>query len=121
MAVREDLEGARRSAQYRPSPSYPDDYVGLESGFIKPAGLAWYASHHHTADGLNVPYQYSYLFAYAIDVPANAHTLTLPNHDKIRILAISAAQGDPEIVPAAPIFDTLRSTEDTTVASGTKP
>ena len=79
----------------RPSPSYPDDYVGLEKGFIKPAGLAWYASHHHTADGLNTPYQYSYLFAYALDVPASARTLTLPKNDKIRILAICCCGGEP--------------------------
>jgi hypothetical protein len=49
-----------------PAPRYPEDYLDLEPGFIKPAGLAWYASHHHTADGLNQPYQYPYLFAYSI-------------------------------------------------------
>lgn len=96
----------------RPSPRYPDDYVGLEKGFIKPAGLAWYASHHHTADGLNTPYQYSYLFAYALDVPAGAHSLTLPTNDKIRILAISAAQENPVTTPAEPLFDTLGSTSN---------
>jgi alpha-mannosidase len=92
------------------SPSYPDDYTGLEKGFIKPAALAWYASHHHTAEGLNTPYQYSYLFAYAIDVPANAHTLTLPTNDKVRILAVSAVEENPKLTPAAPLFDTLTST-----------
>jgi alpha-mannosidase len=34
---------------------------------VKPVDVAWYASHYHTADGLNEPYQYSYLFAYAMD------------------------------------------------------
>ncbi|HEV2576281.1 MAG TPA: glycoside hydrolase family 38 C-terminal domain-containing protein [Acidobacteriaceae bacterium] len=100
----------------RPSPSYPDDYVGLEKGFIKPAGLAWYASHHHTADGLNTPYQYSYLFAYALDVPAGAHSLTLPKNDKIRILAISAAEENPVTTPAEPLFDTLGSTSNPKLA-----
>jgi alpha-mannosidase len=78
------------------SPRYPEDYVGLKAGYIKPASLAWYASHHHTADGLNEPYQYSYLFAYSIEVPENAATLTLPDNEKIRILAISAAQEGPQ-------------------------
>ena len=55
-----------------PSPRYPDDYVGLVPGYIEPASLAWYASHHHTADGLNEPYQYSYLFAYSSTCP-NRH------------------------------------------------
>jgi alpha-mannosidase len=113
-----DLED-REKRQY--SPSYPEDYVSLKPGYLKPATLAWVASHHHTPAGLNQPYQYSYLFAYSLDVPANAHSLTLPNDDKIRILAISVAEGDPEITPAAPLFDTLRSDDDITVASQTKP
>jgi alpha-mannosidase len=86
--------------------------VGLEEGFIKPASLAWYASHHHTADGLNAPYQYSYLFAYALAVPADAHTLTLPKNDKIRILAVSAVEEIPPATPAEPLFDTLGSTSN---------
>ena len=90
-----------------PSPTYPDDYLGLQAGFIKPAALAWYASHHHTAEGLNTPYRFSYLFAYAIDVPANAHSITLPQNDKVRILAISVAEENPELKPAEPLFDTL--------------
>jgi alpha-mannosidase len=94
----------------RPSPSYPEDYMGLEKGFIKPAGLAWYASHHHTAEGLNTPYEYSYLFAYALDVPADAHTLMLPKNDKIRILAVSAVEDNPAATAAEPLFDTLGST-----------
>jgi alpha-mannosidase len=46
-----------------PSPRYPDDYAGLREGYVKPADVAWYVSHYHTADGLNEPYRYSYLFA----------------------------------------------------------
>jgi len=103
------------------SPSYPEDYTGLTDGFIKPATLAWVASHHHTPAGLNEPYQYSYLFAYSLGVPANAHSLTLPHDDNIRILAISAAKENPEIMPAAPLFDTLRSNDNTAVASQTNP
>jgi alpha-mannosidase len=91
-----------------PSPSYPEEYVSLKDGFIKPASLAWFASHHHTAEGLNEPYQYSYLFAYPIDIPANSHTLTLPHDTSIRILAIAAAEANPEVTPAAPLFDTLK-------------
>ncbi len=93
------------------SPSYPDDYLGLRPGFVKPAELAWYASHHHTADGLNEPYQYSYLFAYGIDLPAGARTLTLPVNDRIRVLAVSVAEENPEVKPAAPLYDTLGRTE----------
>jgi alpha-mannosidase len=104
----QDLEEKERRAQ---SPGYPEDFAGLQDGFIKPAGLAWYASHHHSSDGLNVPYQYSYLFAYTIDLPANAHTLVLPKNDKIRILAISAVEGNPSLTSAEPFLDTLSRTK----------
>jgi alpha-mannosidase len=92
-------------------PRYPEDYVRLDPGYIKPADLAWYASHHHTASGLNQPYAYSYLFAYSIDLPQDAKTLTLPNNDKIRILAISAVEDEPHVQPAQPLFDTLGRVE----------
>ena len=94
-----------------PSPRYPEDYVGLEPGYVKPASLAWYASHHHTADGLNQPYQYSYLFAYSIPMSPGTKTLTLPNNDKIRILAVSVAEENPELNQAQPLYDMLGRTE----------
>jgi alpha-mannosidase len=99
------------------SPRYPEDYVGLEAGYVKPASLAWYASHHHTVDGLNEPYQYSYLFAYPIDVSENAKTLTFPNNDKIRILAVSVAEQEPELSPAQPLYDTLHHTAPTNTSA----
>jgi alpha-mannosidase len=92
------------------SPSYPEDYLGLRPGYIKPATLAWYASHHHTPAGLNEPYQYSYLFVYGIDLPAHAKTLTLPANDNIRILAISVAKEEPRVSPVQPLYDTLGRT-----------
>src|SRR6266404_615568 len=47
----------------------------------KRADIGWFASHRHDAAGSNEPYAYSYLFAYAIDVPSSASTFTLPrNH-----------------------------------------
>ncbi len=92
-------------------PEYPGDYVGLEPGYIKRAGIGWYASHHHTADGLNEPYQYSYLFAYGIDLPANAKTITFPNDDKINVLAVSVAEENSELKPAQPLYDTLGRSE----------
>ncbi len=100
-----------------PSPRYPEDYVSLEPGYVKPAGLAWYASHHHTADGLNQPYQYSYLFAYSIQMPQGTRTLTLPDNDKIRILAVSVAEENPELSQAQPLYDMLNRTEPPTAAA----
>ncbi len=89
------------------SPRYPEDYVGLRPGYVKPATLGWYVSHHHNAAGLNEPYQYSYLFVYALDLPAGAKTVTLPDNPAIRIMGMSVAAEEPAVSPAQPLFDTL--------------
>jgi alpha-mannosidase len=99
------------SSESRPAWRYPDDYVGLKPGYIKQAALGWYASHHHTAEGLNEPYQYSYLFVYSLDMPPGARTLTLPNNSKVCILSVSVVADNPSLTPAAPLFDTLRRSE----------
>jgi alpha-mannosidase len=87
-----------------------DDYgqmTGIMPGYIKRADLAWYCSHHHNAAGENVAYRYSYLFAYPINLPAGSKTLTLPNDDRIRILAISVADQNPAVRPVQPLYDVL--------------
>ncbi|HWY21174.1 MAG TPA: glycoside hydrolase family 38 C-terminal domain-containing protein [Candidatus Acidoferrum sp.] len=89
-----------------------DDYgqmTGIKPGYIKRADLAWYSSHHHNAAGENVSYRYSYLFAYPIDLPAGENSITLPDNDKIRILAISVADENAAVKPAQPLYDVLPS------------
>lgn len=83
------------------------EITGITPGFIKRAPVAWFASHRHTPDGKNEAYAYSYLFAYTLDVPANARTLTLPNNDNVRIMAITASSERSSIKPAQPLYDTL--------------
>ena len=83
------------------------DYTGLTPGFIKRAPVAWFASHLHSAQGANEPYSYCYLYAYAVDLPAGSKTLTLPNNEKIRILAVTVADQVGEVRPAQPLYDTL--------------
>ncbi|MCX6631701.1 MAG: hypothetical protein NTW28_29170, partial [Candidatus Solibacter sp.] len=88
-----------------------DEYAevtGIQPGYIKPAPVAWFASHRHAADGSNEPYAFSYLFAYVLDVPSGARTLTMPNNDKIRILAISAVEEGAAVTAASTLFDRLR-------------
>jgi len=85
------------------------EFSGLTPGFIKRAPLAWYASHHHNADGSDEPYAYSYLFAYPIELPAGTKAITLPENDKIRILAITAASQNGNVHPAQPLYDPLET------------
>ncbi len=103
----EDFAARERRA---PSVKYPEDYLGLREGFVKPAEVAWYASHHHTAEGLNVPYQYSYLYAYSADLPAGVNKLTLPKNENVKVFAVSVAKVPPQVTSAAPLFDALQHT-----------
>src|SRR5438477_807043 len=93
----------------RPNPY--GEMTGLRPGFIKRADLAWFSSQRRAADGSAEPYGYSYLFAYALDVPPGARTLTLPDNDRIRILAVTVADEPWVITPAHPLYDTLERNE----------
>jgi alpha-mannosidase len=110
--AREELVKPRAGAAAPPPGTPPRmrtvmDFAGLTPGFIKRAPVAWFASHRHATDGSNDPYAYSYLFAYAIDVPAGAKTLTLPANERIRILAITVANEGALLRPVQPLYDTL--------------
>jgi len=85
-----------RQGQPAPAPGAPlrlrtvSDFTGsLTPAYIKPAPVAWFASHRHGTDGANEPYSYSYLCAYAVDIPAGATTLTLPVNERIKVMAIT--------------------------------
>jgi alpha-mannosidase len=62
----------------------------LTPGFVKRDTVAWVGTHRHNADG-NLPYCFCYLFQYALDLPAGATSVTLPNSPNIRIMAMTAA------------------------------
>ena len=81
-------------------------------GFIKRAPIAWFAEHSHAADGSNIPYAYSYLFAYSLNLPAGTRTLTLPDNNGIRILAVTVANENSKIRPVQPLYDTLERGQD---------
>jgi len=83
------------------------EVVGMRPGFIKRADVAWFASHRHDSAGADEPYAYSYLFAYAMDLPPNAKTLTLPENERIRIFAVTVSNESGSVLPVQPLYDTL--------------
>ena len=83
------------------------EMVGIRPGYIKRADIAWFSSHRHNAAAENEPYNYSYLYAYTLELPAGTKQLTLPNNDRVRILAISAVKDAPALRPVQPLYDTL--------------
>ncbi len=97
----------RGAAAGQPRMRTVEEMVGLTPGFIKPASVAWFASHRHASDGSNDPYAYSYLYAYAIDIPAGSTALTLPNNERIRILAVTVSNEGAQVRPAQILTDYL--------------
>jgi alpha-mannosidase len=87
------------------------EMIGLKPGFIKRANIGWFASHRHDAAGADEPYAYSYLFVYTLDLPARATTLTLPDNEAVRIMAVTVADEAEQIVPVQPLYDTLNRHE----------
>ncbi len=60
----------------------------IHPAYIRNQRVAWAASHHHRPAG-DALYEYSYLFAYRIEIPENATSITLPNSRFVRIVAMS--------------------------------
>ena len=68
--------------------SLRNDLKRIAPAFIRDQRIAWCASHRHlpAADTL---YEYGYLFAYRLAIPAGATGITLPDSPFVRIVAMS--------------------------------
>jgi alpha-mannosidase len=85
-------------------------YAGLTPGYIKTAQVAWYADHKCLANGEADPYAFCYLYKYAIAVPDDARTLTLPTDPKIRLFAATVSQNpNDDATLATPLIDPIKS------------
>jgi alpha-mannosidase len=97
--------------QHGPTMHIEPEFTGFKPAFIKRDPVAWFASHHHTAQGANEPYAYCYLYGYSLPIPDGAKSLTLPDNDKIRVMAITLADQPGSLRPAQPLIDTLEGSE----------
>jgi alpha-mannosidase len=88
--------------------NWKNKLAGLVPGFIKRDTVAWFYSHRHQVDSGNQYYQFSYLYKYGFNLPAGATSITLPDNDRIRVFAITAAKNaNDDVKPARPLYDTL--------------
>ncbi len=77
----------------------------LRPAFIKPDEVAWTETHRHAHAG-NEPYIFCNLFKYRLDIPKGATTLTLPDNNRIRIIAVSMKKNaDDETLPARFLYE----------------
>ncbi len=82
----------------------------IRPAFIRNQRIAWSASHHHLPAG-DAFYDYSYLFAYRIEIPENATNITLPNSRFIRIIAMSVGDVGKSTALQSPFEDLYRDKE----------
>ena len=75
----------------------------IRPGFVKRDEIAWLGTHRHAPEG-NQIYIASYIFKYAIDLPAGAKDLLLPSSDHVRILAATAVHEPAHLTAASPLY-----------------
>ncbi len=81
--------------------------VGLEPGYVKQAPVAWYCSHHHSANQ-DEHYKYCYLFRFALDLPKGATSIKLPSAPGVKVFALTGVRGTHDhAVAASSLRDTL--------------
>lgn len=69
---------------------YTEELAKMKPGYVKDARIAWTASHCHSRiSASDEAYRRVSLFKYVIPVKPRTHRLTLPNNERIRILAVS--------------------------------
>lgn len=105
--IRQSVAAAAAGAPPRVRVNQYGEMIGLRPGFIKRSDVAWFASQRRDAAGNPEPYVYSYLYAYALDMPAGSRTLVLPDNERIRVLAVTVANEPRVTTPAQPLYDTL--------------
>lgn len=75
-------------------------------GYLEPATVAYTGTHRHSAEG-DVPYEFTYLFSFPVDIPAKATEVILPNEPGVVLFAATAVREDlPQAEAAAPLFRT---------------
>jgi len=98
---------------------YYSDFIGQwghdghTKGYLKNAEVAYVGTHRHSAEN-DEPYEFTYMFKYAINIPKDARQIVLPKNENIVIFSatfVNEAQG---ITPVSELFRTgNRRTEDT--------
>jgi alpha-mannosidase len=63
-------------------------HTGHTDGFLKSADVAFVGTHkHNMIQNRDLPYEYTYMFIVALDLPKNAKQVILPNNSRIVIFA----------------------------------
>ena len=109
-----DVKGifrAGKSAQEIIVPSYTGfigqwGHTGHTEGYLKDAEVAYVGTHRHSGEG-DQPYEFTYMFKLAIDLPEKATEVVLPDNKDIVIFA--ATLTDVAVAPVCPVSELFRT------------
>jgi len=75
-------------------------------GYLKEDEVAYIGTHRHSPEGDN-PYEFTYMFKYAIDIPEGTKELVLPDNPNLVIFAVTLAdEHQPALTAASELFRT---------------
>ncbi len=90
--------------------SLRNDLKRIAPAFVRDQRIAWCASHRHLPAG-DTLYEYGYLFAYRLELPEGATSITLPDSPFVRIVAMSVGDEGHATVLQSPFEDLHREIE----------
>lgn len=81
-------------------------HVGHTEGYLTDAEVAHIGTHRHSADG-DQPYEFTYMYRFPVDIPANATEIILPDNPDVVVFAATATrEAYPAPVAASTLFRT---------------
>ena len=81
-------------------------HTGHTVGYVRPQQVAYTGTHRHSSTG-DEPYEFTYMYHYALDIPKGVKEVTLPDNPDLAIFAMTVANGEPAALTAsAPLFRT---------------
>ena len=90
--------------------------TGMETGYIKRDEVAWFTNHLHN-DTANLPYQFAYIFKYALDVDSSMGSIQLPEDPSVKIFAMTLAENPyDDITILQPVYDDFTGRKSITLA-----
>ena len=119
-ASEKDVKGRFRSGksvQEFVVPSYTGfigqwEHIGHTEGYLKDADVAYVGTHRHSGEG-DQPYEFTYMFKLAIDLPKNATEVVLPDNEDIVVFAATLVNEQVDSVrPASELFRTSNICDD---------
>jgi len=87
-----------------------DSFIMVREGYIKDQQPGFVATHRHT-DGKDNVAATTYMFAYSLDIPAGATSVTLPDNSGVLIYAATVVNDSAKLSVGSILYDTKEPSE----------